>query len=175
MRNIISARAPRDSVAPPRQFGTAMRCDPSMLAIYLALAYQCEADLENVGRLQIEHTEPGDSHTYECRDTEWCTRGIREWESQPTQMKRDANTVVKIEAPTASSIAAVSTGAGAGNRRPTETPLAKRFALCARPNDSDIIYDDGRQLIPAQTKYDPTIMGSKTRITKLMPPNPAAT
>ena len=119
MRNIINDRAPRDSVAPPPQFGPFMRCDPSPLAIYLAPGEQYEADLARIGLCHIEHTEPGASQTDDCRGQEWYTRNILERESPPTQMKRDANTVVKIEAPTTSSTAACSADAGAGDRRPT--------------------------------------------------------
>ena len=101
MWKIIGDRAPRGSVVPPPQFGPFMRCDPSPLAIYLAPEEQYEADLARIGLCQAGHTEPGASQTDNCRAMEWYTRNILERESPPTHMKRDAKTVVKIEAPTA--------------------------------------------------------------------------
>ena len=174
MRTIINDRPPRGSVAQPPQFGPFMRYGPSPLAIYLALAEQYEADLARIGLCQTEHTEPGASHTDDCREKEWHTRNILERESPPTQMKRDAKTVVKIEAPTTSSTAACSTDTGAGDRHPKDTPLTKRFALRARPTESDLIYDEERQLFPEQIKYEPTFYGPPNKSNNTVAPHPSA-
>ena len=80
----------------------------------LHLIAQHEADLARFGLCQRGQTEPGASQTDDCREKVWCTRIILERDSPPTHMKRDANTLVKIEPPTTSRTEACSTDAGAG-------------------------------------------------------------